>query len=446
MSSASRNFNVLRRFAAERAPRLTLSNQSILLLTFGVSALVQLTIGWILLFRTSASALELDEQEYWNLSGQILTGSPIDVGRRTLLHPLVIAGFRSIYDNVWFVQCGMALLAASAPPFLALVVYKTTRSKPSALLAGLTLALWPPQIFYASSLYSETLALPIFLAFLLVLPIEYHVPAKIGPLRWIAAGALLGVAAQVRPMYQLFLPFVALTVWLDIRRTIPALVRFSLVLAGFAIVVLPWSIYVSRELKHPVILTANGGETLAGGFTPKLLTMSDQFTRLPNRTTWSGPGKWLPISQNGYLSAREQLLPYAEQDHLLRGRAMAWVKSDPADAAYLGVRKLTYMWGIYPFKLNGWIQAIFGNLPTILLTFIFAFALIEDGQIRRRCSRLFLLPVFVSGVALISWGSWRFRLPADAGMIGIAATFILTKMKLKSGGETSLDGVPCTTG
>ena len=32
-------------------------------------------------------------------------------------------------------------------------------------------------------------------------------------------------------------------------------------------------------------------------------------------------------------------------------------------------------------------------------------------------ARLWTVPLFTSGVALISWGSWRFRQPADAALL-----------------------------
>jgi len=412
---------------------------------FLLSVLVQLLAGALLLFRPAVLSLDMDEQEYWGLAGQILAGAPIEVGRRTVAFPLFIAGLRKIADNLIFVQAAVAVLSATAAPLLALVVRKLTRSPLPAVLAGIGFALWPAQVFYASSLYSETLALPMFLLFLLILPFRSREGVEPKWWSWVLAGAMLGITAHVRPMYQLFLPVLAIVLWLDLRRMMAAAGRFALIIAGFAAVVLPWSVYVSQKLGHPVLLTANGGETFAGGFNPQLLKTGERKMRVGNRITWYGPGKWVPVTDNGYLTASEQSLPYARQDQLMRERAMAWVKSDPGDAAYLAWRKMSYMWGIYPFAFNGVAQAMFGNALTLLLLALFVVALAEDPQIRRRCARLYLLPLFVAGVGLISWGSWRFRLPADAGMIGVVAIWISAKLAtFRQPLRPELESSPCT--
>jgi 4-amino-4-deoxy-L-arabinose transferase-like glycosyltransferase len=415
-----------------------------LLVVLFISIFVQLCAGYLGLFRADSALLDFDEREYWNLSSQMLAGAPMEVGRRTILYPLALAAIRSVVDNIWFVQSVVATLGATAAPILGLLAHKLSKSRSAAMLAGLGLALWPPQIFYGSSLYSETLALPLFLLFLLALPLDRTSQSRSKWWRWALAGLLLGVTAHVRPMYQLFfavLPFVLL---LDSRRWSETLPRFFLILAGFAAIVLPWSVYVSRSLHSITILSANGGETLAGGFNQKLIERGERPLIMPARVTWDGPGKWITSSASGYLTAAEQKLSYTEQDRLLKKRTIAWMRNHPADASYLAFRKLTYMWGIYPVASNGWRQAIFGNVPTLILALLFIIALIRNSSVRRWGSRLYVLPIFVTGIAVISWGSWRFRLPADAGMIGIVAILIASRVRQFSGYSSPVGGTACT--
>jgi hypothetical protein len=100
------------------------------------------------------------------------------------------------------------------------------------------------------------------------------------------------------------------------------------------------------------------------------------------------------------------------------------VRGHPGDVAYLTMRKLLYMWGIYPFW-NGVSQTMFGNCPLIPLM---AAACISLIRLRRRASELAIfwtLPLFSSVVACISWGSWRFRMPGDIGLIVLAAALPL---------------------
>ena len=121
--------------------------------------------------------------------------------------------------------------------------------------------------------------------------------------------------------------------------------------------------------------------------------------------------------ENCYLSPAERRLPYFENDTLLRKRAVNWVFQNPKDAAYIQLRKLTYMWGVYPIVENDARQVLFGNVPILFILVVAALLFLSTPGLRTRLARLWLPAVFVSGVALISWGSWRFRQPADPGLL-----------------------------
>jgi hypothetical protein len=75
------------------------------------------------------------------------------------------------------------------------------------------------------------------------------------------------------------------------------------------------------------------------------------------------------------------------------------------------------MWGVYAFW-NGRSQTI---IPTALLLVLALAALVGLRGCLRPMAILWTLPVFVSVVAVISRGSWRFRQPGDTGWILPAA-------------------------
>jgi hypothetical protein len=181
---------------------------------------------------------------------------------------------------------------------------------------------------------------------------------------------------------------------------------------------------LSAREGHFVLVTANDGETLAGGLNPELLRLDGVFRTPEDRITWVGPGKWLPPDATGYLTREELDLPYAQARALLAERAMSWIESHPGEVAYITARKLLYMWGIYPFW-NGLAQSVLGNF---LLLPLIAAAGIAVWRARREPLRLAMfwsLPIFSSLVACISWGSWRFRMPGDLGLIVLAAALAL---------------------
>jgi hypothetical protein len=316
-------------------------------------------------------------------------------------------------------------------PLLFLVVRRVTGSIRAAAYSGLMITLWPPVIFYGVSLYSEVLALPVFLLSLWILPPGSRTGRPLGrrdALHAVAAGVLLALATQVRPMYLIMTPFVVGIVLLEERDLGRAVRRVMLVATAFTLSTLPWSIYMTVRFQHPILVTSNGGETLAGGLTPKLFEAAEKGqAKARGRDAWVGPGKWLTVGQNGYLTDAEQNLPYDQQDRLLKARAMSWIKGHPGPAFRLEVSKLLYMWGFYPLSRNGLGQTLLGSVPTIALLAFAVFNLVTMPFSRTALARFWVLPLFVTAVAAISWGSWRFRQPGDAGLIAFCVICLLLR-------------------
>jgi 4-amino-4-deoxy-L-arabinose transferase-like glycosyltransferase len=391
------------------------------ILLYALSLFVNICFGFAFRFKPSVSLLDMDEQEYWNIATQILDGTFEISARRTPAFPLFLAGLRALHLSFLSVQVVAASIYSLAAPLLFLVVCRVSSSTLAGLVSALWLTIWPTAIFYGTSLYSETVAMPVFLLALLILPMGTAVRDGLpkSPIwMYVAAGAVLGLAAHVRPMYLLFTPFLAAIILCEAKQVRVASVRIFAAAAGFIIVVGPWSVYQTNRFGHPIILTSNGGETLAGGLNPNIYAMNDDaFTAPSGRRLWNGPGKWIDIQETGYLSREELALPYDVQDKVLRARTFEWITANPGKAVYLEFRKLTYMWGIYPIMQNGLVHALFGNMPTLALLFGALWLAVTDRHTSLRLVRFAILPIFVSAVALISWGSWRFRQSADAGLI-----------------------------
>lgn len=390
------------------------------LLLYALALAVTLAFGFAWRFRHGPDGLEYDEREYWDLSSRLLGGHLDLLPRRTAAFPLILAALRSLTPGFLGVQVGVAALFAFAAPTLFLLVRRLSGGNAAGLASGAAFAAWPPTTFYGATLYSEPVALPLFLLALWLLPVDGRGPA---PRAAFGAGLALALATQVRTMYLLFLPFLLLAILVEARWRPAALARCGWALAGFAVVTAPWSAYMTARFGHPILVTANGGETLSGGLGPRLFELDRQSrTRTSDRSTWIGPGKWLPMNASGYLSPAEQRrLPYDRQDALLKRRALAWARAHPADALRLEGCKLLYMWGAYRMGDNGAAQVLFGGVPILLLLAAAAAALARARWLWRQAPRLWLVPLFVSGVALISWGSWRFRQPADAALIALVA-------------------------
>ena len=397
------------------------------LFLIALSAFVCVGAALALGLAVDVSLLEADEKEYYDLAGELIQGKYEFNLRRPPIHVLMLALLRLVsFDNLVATQVLVSAIFSLTGPLMYVLVRRITGNNLLAIAVALLTIFWPPFVYYGSTLYSETTALPLFVAFLILLPRGSVLAAQRddGWRRCLLAGCLMGLCMLLRPMYLLFGSIAVVILFLEERRWLVALRRAIILTIGCCLVVLPWSVYISAQAGKPVLVSANGGETLGGGLNPVLIEQGYKVFIAPNgRQTWVGPGKWLAEHENGYLNQEELRLPYDQRDRLLRQRTIEWALAHPGSALYLQTAKLLYMWGIYPFW-NGVKQTLFGNLPTVSLIALSILSLLRFRRYWRHLARFWILPVFVSLVALISWGSWRFRQPGDLGLIMLGGLFL----------------------
>jgi hypothetical protein len=396
----------------------------ILVLLFAGSAILEMSVTFALRRDFTLANLEVDELEYFDFSAQLLAGRYEVDPRRTLGFVLILGALRVLLgDHLLSLELGVAIIFSLIAPLTYLLARREMGNRHAALLAGLGVMFWPPFMWFGASLYSEAAALPVFAAFLLAIPGMRGARAVRG-WRWLGAGALLGFCMHIRPMYLLFSPFAALIAWSrspDRRR---GLVNCSALASGCFLVVLPWSVVASLHEGHFVLLSTIGGEVFAGGMNPELLRADrdagEFYTTPAMRSTWVGPGKWLPMHLTGLLSPEERVLPYFERTKALSRHSLEWARENPAGAFYITVRKLAYMWGVYPFW-NG-TETFLGNIPALSLLLLGLAALRLYRRHLRQLLILWTPALFVTLLALVSWGSWRFRQPGDVGLIVLVAS------------------------
>ncbi len=398
----------------------------------GAALAVNLVAVFLVRRHGTVSTLDNDEQEYWTLAGNLLSGG-IDAlpARRTLPFPLILATLRSfVGDDYLRVQVALTVILSFAPLLVYWLVREHLRNERVASLAAIGFLLWPPAVRYAATIYSDSIALLCFLGFLIAfqLAATRQEPTGASWGRWLFAGGLLALCVQMKPLYLLYTP-IAFLLALASAQGVNLRVRAAFLLTvGCLVVLLPWSTYLSMREGRFLLVSANDGETLAGGLNPELLRLDGFFRTPENRITWVGPGKWLPPDATGYLSREEFDLPYAQTRTLLAERSMSWIASHPREVAYITARKLLYMWGIYPFW-NGLAQSVFGNFLLLPLMAAAGIALWRARRTPLRLAMFWSLPIFCSLVACVSWGSWRFRMPGDLGLIVLAATLALHAQK-----------------
>ena len=407
---------------------------SLTLLSTFIYLVVSLTIRRI----NNPLMMDQDEQEYYNLANSIIYHGYNFNLRRPPGYIIVLYFIRLFAgDNLLAIRAIVSACFALSAPLMYLLVKRFTGHNRFALAIGVVTVFWPPFLYYGSSLYSETLALPVFVLALLCLPLGSLVTGG-APERWwraSVAGLVLGVCMLMRPMYLLFSPFAVAILFLEESDWTVALRRTFLLAFACLLIVMPWSAYLSAKAGKFILVSANGGETLAGGLNPALLDKGYRvFTAPDGRQTWFGPGKWVSEDETGYLTNEELQLPYEQRGAILERKAAAWALAHPSSMMRLEFAKLAYMWGVYPFW-NGATQTIFGNIPVVGALGLTLLSLVYFRSRLRQLSRYWLLPLFTSAVALVSWGSWRFREPGDFGLIMLSGLLVWAVMAKSDGSE-----------
>lgn len=153
-------------------------------------------------------------------------------------------------------------------------------------VTALTMALWPTLIMYTTILASELPFLLLTIAALDVWTRHDRSPVR----RGIVAGALLGLAALVRPL-ALLLPVVygaSLAIYRGItRKNIVSQAVVSIVALGaMAIVIAPWTWRNYQLYEEPVLISTNGGITLWMGNAPgtdgSYMYVPEEYAHLPD--------------------------------------------------------------------------------------------------------------------------------------------------------------------
>jgi hypothetical protein len=253
--------------------RFCRANAYFLLLT-AVSFVVHAGVSFAIHHADNPSFLDADEQGYYKLAGDLEHNNYTFNLQRTPIHLLVLSVVRVVtFDNLLATQVLVSLIFSLSAPFMYLLTLRLTHHKLFSLSIGFVIMLWPPFLYYGSTLYSETTALPLFIVALTSIP-EGSVIRPGAPMSWIrsaVAGMLLGFCVLVRPMYLVFCPLSVAILFLEETNSAVAMRRTALLTAGCLLVVLPWSAYITSKAGTPILVSANGGETLAGGLNRKRL-------------------------------------------------------------------------------------------------------------------------------------------------------------------------------
>ncbi len=276
------------------------------------------------------------------------------------------------------------------------------------LTAGLIAAVYPGFFWPARLLLSENLALFLIVAALCV--------AVWLAGRWRAWGALglgvlLGVGTLVRGPHLLFsmvlMAWLAVQFWRRGREWRRGLLTVALACVGLAAVLVPWAARNRSVFGRPVLVATQDGMGLYSSFWPPLKN---------GRPVWGT----LPGREDPVVAEAERAGDEAAVSESLRRAAVERLKQNPSHFFRVVPSKLVSL--VAPFDWETFPHAAGASRslnPVYVLVLIPAMlgVFVLRGRRAPLGSVLWVVPLAVLAQALITYGSPRFRLPAETSAI-----------------------------
>ena len=321
----------------DRLPPLTQNAKLLLTLAVGIGLAVRLTFSlvyWV------DKPLTVDQSEYLILAENAIDGVGLaysDGGNRLMRspgYPVFLAGVLAVWHSITAVKITQSVIGALSVLLVAALAYRLAGRR-CAIVAAFVTALYPPLVWTSAYILSETLFT--LLALTASLAVWWNLDAlhRTGSstanvtimLRFLAAGALLGLSVLTRPEFLLFLGLVCFALIAAQRRT-----AALAMVVGTAIIVAPWTAHNYLSSREVVLVSARGGPNFWLG----------NSASAPGD---GGAGATPELSRDydAILRANADLSP-TELERLFYHEAFAWIRDNPREWIVLEAKKFFYFW------------------------------------------------------------------------------------------------------
>jgi len=264
-------------------------------------------------------------------------------------------------------------------------------------------------IYYSAALVTETFYI---LAVLWALNLALGLRESPTLRGWALLGLALGLAALLRQLILLFVPFLFLWLawagWGRLRWR-----HFLVPLLVIAALILPWTYRNYQAFGRFVLLNTNVGFAFFWANHPIYGT---NFSAL---LPAGGP------SYRDLIPVELRSLDEAAIDQALMRQGIGFVLDDPGRYALLSLSRVKDYFKFWPSPESSLISNVSRVLSFGLYLPFMAYGLVLSLRNWRRCSLLYLFIGVYTLIHLLSWAMIRYRLPVDAALIvfaGLAVT------------------------
>jgi 4-amino-4-deoxy-L-arabinose transferase-like glycosyltransferase len=327
----------------------------------------------------------------------------------SFLYPLYLAGTYAVIG--YHPLAARLLQGAVGGALVCFLVYKIGRwvvNEETGLVAAGLAAVYGYFIYYNVALMTETFSIVLIL---LTLYLSIELKENPTPIRWVALGLSLGLAALLRQTVLLFAPFLLVWLFLELRARSIRWWYFALPVVTMLLLILPWTLRNYLVYREFLLLNSNAGYALYASNNPNL------------GSDWRNEVVVVPVPEE--LAGQNE----AELDRALTQKGLEFILADPKRYLWLTLDKTLEYFRFWPSSESSRISNLNRVLSFGLYLPFMVFGLGLAVSRWRNFVPLYLFIVIHTGIHLLSWPSPRYRLPVDAVLMVFAGLTIIELAK-----------------
>jgi 4-amino-4-deoxy-L-arabinose transferase-like glycosyltransferase len=324
----------------------------------------------------------------------------------SFLYPLYLAGIYTLTGyHPLAARLFQGIVGGALICFLVYLIGRRIVDEKVGLVGAALAAAYGYFIYYSAALMTETFFI-VFVLFSLYLSLELKEKPTLG--RWILLGLGLGMASLLRQTLLLFVPFLLLWLFWELKKKDIRWWYFTIPVVVITLLIIPWTIRNYLVYHHFLLLNSNAGYALYTSNNPEMAA------------SWSNDTV-MQMEVPEELTGQNE----AELDRALTRKGLEFIVADPQRYLWLNLDKTGEYFKFWPSSDSSRMS----NLVRVLsfglyLPFMFLGVCLSLSR-WRSFVLLYLFIVIHTAIHLLSWPGLRYRLPVDAVLMVFAGVALL---------------------